>query len=182
MQEIKYFFLFAGGLVCGFHALMTLLLLLPPNPFSQQFKGVTGAYVKSFFAQDWRLFAPEPPTKNFYLWHRCRTQEGWSGWQDMGEQLRRQMTGNPFSYRPKLYLFYGSMAGNLTLAPDKRNPRLVRLADKFVSVACVSQFGPSVLAAQIRSVWRPIPSYESRFQEAAPESTHVVEYPVFAVK
>ena len=64
----------AAGAVLLAHCFITLLHLLPANPFTVRYQGLISAYISPAFAQSWRLFAPDPPYESRSLLVACRLE------------------------------------------------------------------------------------------------------------
>lgn len=86
-----------------FHYLLVWLYVLPPNPISLVHSEAINSYIRPFFGQNWRLFAPRPPLFNdrYLLQLEVRTRsDGVSHlteWFDLTTPLLRRSHQNPLS-------------------------------------------------------------------------------------
>jgi hypothetical protein len=95
------------------HVGITLLYLLPPNPIKLRLAPLLARVMHPFFAQDWRLFAPEPISDTRRLWLSCRLRQSdgatlETAWVDVTSPWWQAQTHNRFSpaawlSRPQAY-------------------------------------------------------------------------------
>ncbi len=103
--RLALWWLTAGALATGLAAHFTLVLLhvLPPNPVSAAFRGVTRAWVVPRFAQDWRLFAPTPVVNDCTAYARALYDDGdgehVTEWLDFSTPVVRAVQRNRLSPR-----------------------------------------------------------------------------------
>lgn len=64
-------------LLLSVHVFIHALYLAPINPATSQYADFTNEYMKTFFTQNWHLFAPEPATSSLNLSFRCSSNEEW---------------------------------------------------------------------------------------------------------
>jgi hypothetical protein len=57
------------------HFLLTLAYLMPLNPIKLRMAPLLERYMHPFFAQDWRLFAPDPISETRVLFLSCRLRQ-----------------------------------------------------------------------------------------------------------
>lgn len=83
------------------HLIQTLLVNLPVNPMTKYYARYNSNYIGNLFKQNWRLFAPEPPTSSDRFWYRCKSQQ-WSHWKDVTHELQNRHQSERFSGYGKL--------------------------------------------------------------------------------
>ncbi len=68
---------FALALLClvAFHFVMTALSLMPDSPLREPLQSLVQRYMSPYFAQNWRLFAPDPEEPSKHLVVACRFAE-----------------------------------------------------------------------------------------------------------
>jgi hypothetical protein len=122
------------SLLFAWHAIALLLYNLPPNPLTNQTRGVVNAYIGSLFSQGWSFFAPDPVADNIDVYFRYRTggtrgRPTTSGWIDMTRAIRDAVNNNRLA---PLAIVDASVTGStvalgndhflLNLKPSKRHP------------------------------------------------------------
>lgn len=65
--------------VAGLHLAATVLFLTPSNPVRSAAQPELDGYMRPFFAQNWRLFAPNPLTNNEHLLVRAQVTDSATG-------------------------------------------------------------------------------------------------------
>lgn len=109
-QFIKLLFVF----VIIFHVGMTVLYLLPANPATQYYSGLSKSYMNPIFSQNWNLFSPDPVVYNLRLLYRCeKGKTQWSNWFDPAVKLVRKHQSNRFLFKGKLIYVYHNLYRNL---------------------------------------------------------------------
>ena len=79
------------------HLSKEVLKAIPYNPLTRYYAPVINQINSGMFVQDWRLFSPEPPTKNFRFNYRCKTNQVWTNWIDPVEAHLYYSKKNLFS-------------------------------------------------------------------------------------
>lgn len=69
------------------HVLTTILYHLPYNPLTPYYQNYVTSYIQPVFAQNWKMFAPEPPSSFDRFWYRCKFYSRWSEWKDSTHAL-----------------------------------------------------------------------------------------------
>ncbi len=89
----------AAAIFCHFS--FVVLSLLPLNPLSYALGDVLAAYVLPFFAQNWKLFAPEPVSSDSAAYARAiyheRGEERTTPWIDFTDPVLDAVRRNPVS-------------------------------------------------------------------------------------
>lgn len=57
---------------CAFHAAMSILFVLPPNPLGESVRPLVLAYAHPYFEQYWNMFAPTPIEDDLAIWVRAK--------------------------------------------------------------------------------------------------------------
>jgi len=74
---------------------------------------LVGKYMLTFFHQDWRLFAPNPPNCHIQWYVRYISNETSSDWIDLGAVLRKKHVSNRIGSSGFAYRAYQAMGRNL---------------------------------------------------------------------
>jgi hypothetical protein len=76
---------------CAFHAAMSVLFVLPPNPLGESVRPLVLAYTHPLFEQYWNVFAPTPIEDDLAIYARTKPAGGSdaaaSGWVDVSTPL-----------------------------------------------------------------------------------------------
>lgn len=87
----------AAGTILLFHFAVIFLYLTPTNPIKLRLWTEIHTYVHPLFAQNWKLFAPEPIAENQIVMVRARTRDratgelGHSAWLDITSPVMTQI-------------------------------------------------------------------------------------------
>ena len=94
---------------CG-HVMAIALYLAPPNPLSNSYRAVINGYINPIFAQNWKLFAPDPQPYSLKVFYQC---EGDGHWFDPVKETLAEFQGNRLSHKGKLMYVYNGMIRSL---------------------------------------------------------------------
>ncbi|MCI5058096.1 MAG: DUF5819 family protein [Flavobacteriales bacterium] len=110
-KRIFVILLLALGL---WHVFATIIYNIKPGKMPLVLSGLVSDYMTPFFHQNWMLFAPEPPTYDFFLFSRFKTKSGnWTEWRDFASEYRFEHYNNRFSNAGKFYTRHEHHARNL---------------------------------------------------------------------
>ena len=101
-MRIKIFFVVVC-VVFLFHFTMTALYVLPFNPIKNKLNNLNVFYMEPLFTQNWKLFAPNPLSNNYYVYIQVKDPSGKkSKWIDISTPLYEANHTNRFSPVNKL--------------------------------------------------------------------------------
>jgi hypothetical protein len=133
-------FAFAVAAACAFHAAITVLFVLPPNPVGEALRPLVLAYTHPFFEQYWNVFAPTPIEADISVFARVKPRgaaDSAAGpWVDVSKTLIDEDRKTPFTQYSTLKITQMTVAvaakndkvlGRRTLTPAEavaiRDPR-----------------------------------------------------------
>ena len=86
---------------CAFHAAMSILFVLPPNPLGESVRPLVLAYTHPYFEQYWNMFAPTPIEGDLALYARTKragaSDAAATGWGDVSAPLIAANKDDPFA-------------------------------------------------------------------------------------
>ena len=103
--------LLAGGLIIHFGAV--LLASFSTTYLPEKVWYVVAPYVNPIFYQNFKVFAPEPPTQSRSVLFRYRNDQGWSDWRWPGFEHLYYLQRNRLSYHAEFFDMSEGMADNL---------------------------------------------------------------------
>jgi len=124
---------------------------------------IVGKYMLSFFHQDWKLFAPDPPTCHIRLSYQLFNNNNWSDWQYFGEPILQRHLRNKFSSANLEYRLHQQLARNMV--SDYKACETSDVVDCFKSSMALRQALSQVPELEIES------SQEIRFKYECLEYT-----------
>jgi len=94
-------FAVAVASACAFHAVMSVLFVLPPNPIGESVRPLVLAYTHPFFEQYWNVFAPTPIEGDISVFARTKPRgaaDSAAGpWVDVSKTLIDEDRKTPFT-------------------------------------------------------------------------------------
>jgi hypothetical protein len=110
-------------LACLFHATMSVLFVLPPNPISDELRPVVVGYTHPLFEQYWNVFAPTPIDSDMSIYARAK-RAGASDvhatpWVDVSAPLLAAVRAN------RLSLYSTLKVAQMTLAVAAKNDKVL---------------------------------------------------------
>ena len=94
--------------ICHFSIIIVFLSeTVPTNSTADR---AIRAYINPVFFQNWKVFAPEPPTWKEKMYVSYKSANLWSDWQDPGESLLRKHHMYRVTYHGVLYNIYKNIA------------------------------------------------------------------------
>ncbi len=93
---IKTIFYSVVIVLVGIHFILTLLFVAPKNPL-KTIKNLTNTYIKTYFYQNWNLFAPDPADMNLSISMNCVGKYSDLGWRDITTPLLQAHMNNRLS-------------------------------------------------------------------------------------
>jgi|LauGreDrversion4_2_1035121.scaffolds.fasta_scaffold386718_1 hypothetical protein len=77
-SSTKFLLVAATGIILLTHFTLTGIYSFQGVPVSDRVRAVSNAYAIPFFHQNWKLFAPEMPNYDCFLWVRTKENVAWS--------------------------------------------------------------------------------------------------------
>lgn len=97
--------------VSGYHVLMTLVYLSPPNLLKQALGETAERYMAPLFYQNWHLFSPEPGISSTKFAFQCLPEGGeWGPWRDPLVSLHDDFYAHRIGGYGKLIYVYRDLA------------------------------------------------------------------------
>jgi hypothetical protein len=155
-----------SGAVLAFHFAMTFLYVAPRNPISDHLDKVVDAYMIPYFAQDWKLFAPDLVETDRSLLVRAKVvdasgQERVTPWLDVTSPEFAKTKGHIFPSRiSRLSIGVYDSVADAKAQEDKQ--RAEAFARTLVTLAARAQWGDKVTQVQMRFVERTFPQPSER--------------------
>ena len=116
---------------CAFHAAMSVLFVLPPNPLGESVRPLVLAYTHPLFEQYWNMFAPTPIEDDLAIFARTKpagaADAAASRWVDISASLIADDRANPLALDSTLKNVQMMIA--VAAADDKNFNRLLRPSD-----------------------------------------------------
>jgi len=116
-------FAFVCALGCAFHAAMSVLFVLPPNPVGESVRPLVLAYTHPLFEQYWNVFAPTPIEADLTVYARAKRagapDSAATGWVDISSPLIAEVRKN------KLSLYSTLKVAQMTLAVAAKNDNVL---------------------------------------------------------
>lgn len=104
MNQFKQASFIVVILIAFWHCIATVIYVSGGVFTSDNVNKVVGKYMLPWFQQDWKLFAPEPPMFDLYLYYKVQFEDGsWSDWSDPGRELIFEYQQNRFSTAGRRY-------------------------------------------------------------------------------
>ncbi|MBL4625495.1 MAG: hypothetical protein JKY42_10205 [Flavobacteriales bacterium] len=106
MKRFKRLTFFAVMLVAGWHTLATFVYVSDAKFNPAFLNRYVGAYMLPWFHQDWKLFAPEPPMMDLYMYYKVQFEDGsWSEWKNPARPLITEFQKNRFGTAGQRYAY-----------------------------------------------------------------------------
>lgn len=199
-----------AGLLMGvfcFHFACTLLYLTPPNPIRIALSPLLERYMRPYFSQSWRLFAPEPGGTNAIVLVTCRLQNGEtileSEWFDITTPLQEHRYQHRLSpglllaraQKPRLFLLadpmneairrYGLSSSVIEAARAEIEAAAKRRFEagqahlyRIASAACDRRFGlRRTSEVRARYISRKVPAFGARDTATTSEEGNIYDFP-----
>ncbi len=107
MKIYKRFILLGIFSVFCWHLFATLVYVSDARFTPKFFNRYVGAYILPWFHQDWKLFAPEPPMMDLYMYYKVQFEDStWSEWQDPARPLIAKHQRNRFGIDDRRYALH----------------------------------------------------------------------------
>ncbi len=113
------------------HFLVVVIASLGGNYLPAKYWYALAPYVDPLFYQNYKVFAPDPPTQSRAVVFRFHTQDGWSPWQWPGFEHLYEMQANRLSVHSELFDMSEGMADNLYLTMQKERFSMEKSSESF---------------------------------------------------
>ena len=192
-------FAFTVAAACAFHAAMSVLFVLPPNPIGESVRPLVLAYTHPVFEQYWNVFAPTPIETDVSVFARTKPRgaaDSAAGpWVDVSKTLIDEDKKNPFTQYSTLKIVQMTVAvaaqndktlGRRTLTPSEaaavRDPRhrpMILEAMKRVALAVgADTLAPGAGEVQLAIADHKFPRFTHRFEaDDKHKNTTTLAYP-----
>ncbi len=107
LKVYKRFILLTVLTVFFWHLFATIVYVTEARFTPAIFNRYVGAYMLPWFHQDWKLFAPEPPMKDLYMYYKVQFEDKtWSDWRDPARPLIAKHQANRFGIDGHRYVIH----------------------------------------------------------------------------
>ncbi|MEU8832714.1 DUF5819 family protein [Streptomyces sp900116325] len=159
------------------HSVMLFLNIAPLNTVSQKHAAGLNSYIYPEFAQDWKLFAPNPTSANTHVQARVKVlmPDGalkTTGWMDLTAMDEAWIVHNPLPSQAHQNQLRGAWANYVSTLDDKGRPvgLFGTMMQEYLVRIAAQRFGPhfdggTVQNVQLRSASTPIaaPSWSNQY-------------------
>ncbi|MFD7755026.1 DUF5819 family protein [Streptomyces sp. NPDC059757] len=159
------------------HSVMLFLNIAPLNTVSQKHAAGLNNYIYPEFAQDWKLFAPNPTSANTHVQARVKVlmPDGalkTTGWMDLTAMDEVWIVHNPLPSQAHQNQLRGAWSNYVSTLDDKGQPvgLFGNLMQQYLLRIAAQRFGPhydggTVQLVQLRSASTPIaaPSWSNQY-------------------
>ena len=88
------------------HILATFTYVTEAKYSTPRLSQYVGAYMLPWFRQTWKLFAPEPPMMDLYMYYKVQFEDGtWSEWENPARPLIKEFQKNRFGTAGRRYAY-----------------------------------------------------------------------------
>ncbi|MET7788067.1 DUF5819 family protein [Streptomyces sp. 900116325] len=158
------------------HSVMLFLTIAPLNTVSQKHAAGLTSYIYPEFAQDWKLFAPNPTSANTHVQARVKVlmPDGalkTTGWMDLTAMDEAWIVHNPLPSQAHQNQLRGAWSNYVSTLDDKGRPvgLFGTMMQEYLLRIAAQRFGPhfdggTVQHVQLRSASTPIaaPSWSNQ--------------------
>ncbi|MGI5281902.1 DUF5819 family protein [Nonomuraea polychroma] len=179
------------ALILSLHFIATFLYLAPLNPISEQSASIVNGYIKPYFHQSWRLFAPDPVDYNTRVLVRSKVRDSTgmeriTDWTDISKPGIEKVRGSLFPARLSRLVIGGhQMMTRAEVEPAVTSPKTedaavtpdgagapdpiarrqaTRHMNAIATLAARAQWGNGITAVQVRISNHVVPRFSDRSQ------------------
>ena len=184
---------------CAFHAAMSILYVLPPNPVGESVRPVVLAYTHPLFEQYWNVFAPTPLESDISVFARTKphgaADSAAGPWVDVSKTLIDEDRRNPFTQYSTLKIVQMTVAvaakndkilGHRVLTPKEaqaiRDPRhrpmILEVMKRLALAVGADSLAPGAGEVQLALADHKFPRFTHRFEaDDKHKNTTTLVYP-----